>query len=409
VDDQDGVGWAHGRLVITLMQQSRHDEAEQAGRTAIQTLEPLGDSADLADALHRLGWFFWRRGREPEADPLLRRAIDIAARVGAKQVRAEATQTLAVCQISFGTFAEFRRLMEEAFVLAKEVGETSNLFRAYNNLAMVRGASPGPAAAIDVLSEGLELALRAGVIQTGGWLAGTLGDTLLLLGRLDEAEHRQRQAIDLARRAADEPLTGQRLGALALVVVLRGRLEEGLEIRDEGLPLLVANPEPQANNLLPEIDGYIALARHDRALSAEKFVEAATLVRAHSAENIPEVFTECVRALILTGDPAGAATFRDLDPLTDSVQSTAHARNVRGLLEPDPARAVELLRDAVAEFERLEMRVFAARAMIDLGRAMARIGEDPGELLERARDILTECDAQLFLFEADEVLAGLRR
>ena len=39
VDDQDGVGWALARLVIPLMQLSRHDEAEQAGRTAIETLE----------------------------------------------------------------------------------------------------------------------------------------------------------------------------------------------------------------------------------------------------------------------------------------------------------------------------------------------------------------------------------
>ena len=42
--------------------------------------------------------------------------------------------------------------------------------------------------------------------------------------------------------------------------------------------------------------------------------------------------------------------------------------------------------------------------MVDLGRAMARAGHDPREVLERARDILTECDARLFLFEVDEAL-----
>ena len=90
------------------------------------------------------------------------------------------------------------------------------------------------------------------------------------------------------------------------------------------------------------------------------------------------------------------------------MQSAAHARNVSGLLEPDPARAADLLRGAVAEFERLEMRTSAARAMVDLGRAMASAGENPAEVLERARGILTECDAQLFLFEVDEVLAAVR-
>jgi class 3 adenylate cyclase/tetratricopeptide (TPR) repeat protein len=408
VDDWDGVGWAHARLVIPLMQLSRHDEAEQAGRTAIETLEPLGDSADLADALHRLGWFFWRRGREPEADPLLRRAIEIASRVNAKLVRAEATQTLAVSQLSFGTFAEARRLMEEAFTLAREAGDTTNLFRAYNNIATVRGAAVGPTAVVDVLMEGLELSLRAGIIQNSGWIAGTLGDTMLLLGRLDEAERYQRQAVDLARRGADEPLASQRLAALALAILFRGRVEEAMEVRNESEPLLMANPEPQAAHFLPEVDGYFALARGDRAAAAEKFVEAAALVRAHSLDFYPEVFTECVRALVLTGDVVRATSFRDLDTSTDSVQSAAHARNVAGLLEPDPARAQELLREAVAGFERLEMRIFAARAMVDLGRAMAQVGDDPAEILERARDTITACDAQLFLFEVDEALVALR-
>jgi hypothetical protein len=54
------------------------------------------------------------------------------------------------------------------------------------------------------------------------------------------------------------------------------------------------------------------------------------------------------------------------------------------------------------------MRVFAARAMVDLGSAMARAGDDPGEVLQRARAILTEFDAKLFLPEVDEALAEVR-
>jgi uncharacterized membrane protein YvbJ len=45
-----------------------------------------------------------------------------------------------------------------------------------------------------------------------------------------------------------------------------------------------------------------------------------------------------------------------------------------------------------------------ARAKVDLGRAMSRNGE-AREVLERARQILLECDAKLFLFEVDEALA----
>lgn len=55
------------------------------------------------------------------------------------------------------------------------------------------------------------------------------------------------------------------------------------------------------------------------------------------------------------------------------------------------------------------MRSYAARAMIDFGRVMARAGGDPSEVLQGARRILVECDAQVFLFEVDAVLAELRR
>jgi tetratricopeptide (TPR) repeat protein len=174
--DERGVGWAHSRIVIPLMQQGRHDEAEEAGRTAVSTLEPFGPSPDLADALHRLGWFLWRRGRDREAEPLLRRAIEMAVEVDAPLVRAEATQTLAVCLMSIAPFGEGERLMDEAFELAKQAGDLTNLMRAYNNLASTRAASHGPAAAAEVVREGLELALRAGMIGNAAWISGSLGD-----------------------------------------------------------------------------------------------------------------------------------------------------------------------------------------------------------------------------------------
>ena len=48
-----GVGWANARLVLPLMQSRvATRRPKQAGRTAIETLEPLGEREELADALH---------------------------------------------------------------------------------------------------------------------------------------------------------------------------------------------------------------------------------------------------------------------------------------------------------------------------------------------------------------------
>lgn len=403
--DDLGVGWANARLVVPLMQMSRHDEAERAGRTAVELLEPLGNRAELSHALHTLGWFLWRRGRSSEAEPMLRRAVDIAVRLDEPLLRAEATQTLAMCLAGLGRSAESNSMMEEAFLLAKEAGDNANLMRAYNNIANTRGWAVGPTAVAEVLREGLELALRSGTIGNAGWIAGSLGDTLMLLGRLEEAEELERQAVALARRVGDEPLIGMRLITLATVVLLRGRIGEAVGIRDDAAPVMAANPEPQADLFLPWFDAFHALARQDAVEAADRFAETAELVLAFNVDAAPEVLPDCVRGLLLVGQPERASRYRIEG--SGSVQAKAHARNIDGLLERDPERSVELLRLAVSDFEALGMRLFAARAMVDLGRALARTGVDGLPVLERAREILLDCDARLFLREVDDAVADL--
>jgi hypothetical protein len=186
---------------------------------------------------------------------------------------------------------------------------------------------------------------------------------------------------------------------------MRGRIDEAVVLRDEAAPLLAANPEPQSDSFLPACDGYIALGLRDLAAAAALFASAADAVRMVGADAAPEVFAEAARTFLLLHDQGRASTYRDLDGSTNSVQSAAFAKNVAGLVEPDPARAIKLLKDAIAGLERLGMRMYAARAMVDLGRAMARAGQDPHDVLDRARQILIECDAGLFLFEVDEVTA----
>ena len=163
--------------------------------------------------------------------------------------------------------------MEEAFRLAKEAGDNTNLMRAYNNIATTRLQTQGPTATAEVLREGLELALRSGTIANGGWISGSLGDAVQLLGRLEESEAHQRLAVDLARRVGDEPLIGQRLITLATVVLMRGRVDEAVAYRDEAAPIMAANPEPQGLVFVPQFDGYLGLARGDRAAAADRFAD----------------------------------------------------------------------------------------------------------------------------------------
>ncbi len=408
IGDPVGVGWAHARLVFPLLTLARDEECERAGRTAVAALEPLGERAELADALHRLGWYLWRRGREVEAEPLLRRAVEMAVRVDSPLVHAESMQTLAVCLAQTGRSAEAIETIEQAYRLAKEVGEFSNLMRCCNNLPSLLGdLASDYRRAEEVLREGLELAQRAGARWNMGWLKGSLGDGLFRLGRLEEAEALQREAIELAVQVGDEPLRGMRLTALAAVVLFRGRHEEAEAIHRESIPILDGNPEPQSQIFIPMMEAYLALARGANDEAADSLGTMVEQLRAFNVESISEAFTDLVRALLRAGRSGEAEGYRDLSEHGRSPAARANAALVEGLLAPEPTEARRLLEEGVAALEELGLRIDAARAMVDLGRAMARIGEDPGPVLERAREVLTDCDARAFLFEVEDGLADL--
>jgi class 3 adenylate cyclase/tetratricopeptide (TPR) repeat protein len=406
--DPVGIGWAHTSLVFPLALQGRDEESQRAGRTGVETLEPFGEREELADALHTLGWYLWRRGRNDEAEPLLRRAVAMAERVDSPAVHAEATQTLAVCLSQTGRSTEALETIEEAYRLAREVGKFSNLMRVYNNLTVLLADEASDyERAETVAREGLELSRRAGARGHMSWLTGTLGTGLARLGRLEEAEAFQREAVRLAEEAGDEPLRGMSLSDLATTVLFLGRLEEAEELHHESIPILNANPEPQSQIFIPKLKGYLALARRSSSEAADHFRTMVGQVRGISVEQGPEIFTDLVRVLRRAGRAAEAGTFRDLSERGRSPAARANAALVEGMLCEDPVEARRLLAEGAAALEGIGLRVDAARAMVDLGRAMAQLGEDPRPTLERAREVLLECGARAFLFEAEDALAQL--
>ncbi|HET7235777.1 MAG TPA: AAA family ATPase [Actinomycetota bacterium] len=402
------IGWAQSRLVLPLFMSTRHDEAEEAGRRAVAILEPLGEGEELADALHHLGWYLWRRGRGDEAEPLLRRAVDIAGRVDAPRVRAEATQTLAVCLSQIGRSVEALEMIEEAYRLAKQNGEFSNLMRCYNNLpSIVADIGSDLRRAESVLREGLELAQRAGARGHEAWLTGSLGDILFELGDLEEAEALQRRAVELAVEAGDEPLLGMRLTGLAAALLFRGALDEAEATHRRAIPVLNANPEPQSQIYIPEVVAALALARHDRATAAVELRAMIDQLRDFNVDIAPRAFAELTRTLVREGRVQEAEAYRDLSDHGGSRKSRANAVLVEGLLAADPRERRRLQEEGVIALQELGLRIEAARAMVDLAHVMAELGEDPRPTLERARALLLECDARAWLFEVDDALAEL--
>lgn len=407
IGDEANAGWAQAQLAFALFRQGKDEEA-QVEAAAIARLEPLGESEALAVALHSLAQYLVRRGRDEEGDPIVRRALSMGERVHAPVVVADSMQTLAMTLSQQGRSEEAVETIEEAYRLAKETGDVTVLLRVYNNYpSIVSGFGSDFRRAIDILREGIELAERAGAVGNLAWLVGTMGDITAELGELKETERTEREAISLAEEAGDEPLRGIRLNQLAWVVLLQGRVGEAEASQRRSRVILEANPEPQAEVFVFVTEAMIAHAQGREAEALEHLRRGVEMAREFTLDQVPLMFYELVRLLLRMGDRTAADGYRDLSTPGRAPATKAFAVAIEGLLEADAAGAAELLRDATAEFERLGMRIAQARVLIDLGAALIRAGGDPRPSLERARELLVECDAKLYVPEVDALLANV--
>jgi class 3 adenylate cyclase/tetratricopeptide (TPR) repeat protein len=404
--DERGAGWAQSWLVLNLFQQGRDQEALESGRRAIERLEPLGETTELAEALRLLGQFHWRRGNSGEADRYLRRAIDVAGHVNARAVRAAAMHDLGVELSQAGHHDEALATMEEAFELAKEVGDPMNLQRIHNNFASVLAllASDLPRAR-QIGEQGMVLARKAGARGWIGWIGGTLSDIAVQLGELAEAERATRESIEDATAAGDLPLAGLRHMALARVVLWRGRIDEATAELARSDAILRDKPEPQGGILRAAVAGELAMALRRDNEAQEHYRRGVDLASRYSVDQDPQVELGLIRVAALHGEREQAGWARAVLDQGRSPFARACVEIADGLLAEAPEEGIRSLSSAAEHLEDLGMRVDLGRALLDLGRAERRAGGDPRPTFERARTLLFECDAQLFVREADEELA----
>jgi predicted ATPase len=405
--DELRAGAAESWLIMPSFQQGRQQDALEHGRRSIDRLEPFGDTRELASALRQMGQFHWRRGESEKAEACLLRAEEIAGRVGARDIQAEAMQDLGVNQSQSGRHEEALATMEEAFRLAKEVGDRLNLQRMYNNYASTLAQYGSRfVQARAVAAEGVELGHRIGGVGWLAWMIGTLGEIDLALGDLVSAEDLARESLAYAIESHDQPLVALRYPILANVLLLRGRVDEAEEAMARAHELLRGDEEPQGEIPRSGTEAMLAGARGRTEEVLQNLRHGAALAEQYSVDALPQLQLELIRILVASDSRDEAVAVRGSLDRAASPLGRACAEVADGLLASDATTAVEWLRGAVANLEEIGVRVDLARALLDLGRAERDAGLDPRASFERARTLLLECDARLFLPEAEAELGS---
>ncbi len=406
--DELGAGWAHAWLLLILLFDVRLDEARLHGDRAVELLDPLGPTRELAEALRIRGQFLWRTGEFEEAEVCSRRAAALAEELGAKDIRAAAIHDLAIELVQSGRTEEGVATMEEAFQLAKTAGDPMNLQRIFNNYASVLSdfASDFDGARA-IAEQGLEHAERSGGLGWTAWLRGGLGELATVTGDLPVAESLIRRSIVEAEAAADASLEATRHVCLAWILILRGRIAKAEEAMLAASQLVERTMiEPQVNALAFWVEAMVSQEHGRTGQAVDLLSRAVSSLDRNSTDQAPWVLTDVIRVAVARDDRRAGAEAHVVLARGVTPYSRCHLMAANGLLENDPDEAIRALRSAAEGLASLGARIDEARVLLDLGRAERAAGEDPTSTFDCARNALLECDARKYLDEAD---AEIRR
>ncbi len=174
-----------GRINWTM----RHGPAAVAAyEQAVALLEDRPPSREKAFALSALGQSLMQRDKYAEADAVLRRAIDVARTVDARDVQGHALCSLGPVVVALGRVEESIETMLEARELSLEYGTADDVSRAYTDLVHCLYFGGRYDRAAREAADGIDYTARTGYVRHyGEAIAGNAIAALLCAGRWQDA------------------------------------------------------------------------------------------------------------------------------------------------------------------------------------------------------------------------------
>jgi len=411
--DHLGAGDAMARQARVRWYRGETAQARRLIADAIALLEREPPGPELADACLEMGKEVWTSGRPQEALDWLRRAMTLAERIGADDIRQRALQIRGCARDEIGDLGGLDDV-RESVELGLRLGLGRGTALAYGNLGAELFELEGPAAGIRAMEAGLELCRRRGINEVAHWLSVSVVECLSDLGRWDDALALADQLL-ARHRDLDQAYEGVSLTARkAHILACRGAVAEAVALKDRFLPRGRDIGDPQVtSNILP-IAAFIEQAGGslDAALALVEELERATRdgPACYRADPLPMVARICRAAdrpelaeRFLAGADAPAARYRHC-------LATAHA--VLAETEGDLEVALGHYTAAATGWEEFGVVLEQGQALLGAGRCAARL-EAAGsaraplgrEVLGRARAILDRLGATTLVAETDRQLA----
>ncbi|MEU5957817.1 AAA family ATPase [Streptomyces sp. NPDC047525] len=372
----------------------------------MQGLPPSVVHADvMTQAAH------WHAVHRPDltATETARQAVELCRITGAEISGITAQQTLAWRIMDSGDIEAGLELARAACARDLEPGNAQRLLRGYGNLSTALHGIGRYTDAVETGEEGSGLADRHGLPDTASFIDGNLAESLIQLGRWDDADDVLARA--LGRRGASIRTRGQIAELRAELALARGAYDEARHHLEESDTWTTGSyPEPQHTLAVARVA--IALAAADgRILDVRSLLETAigeAIPPGHQRYGWPLLYEAAAQEARARGHAAAepgrkAAVERIREamqgqprfvPLWDAQALMTESE----LLTAEGRDATAHWTRAVAATESLEAPVTAATARLRLAQALITEGgaasrEAAGELLRHAEAVARELGA----------------
>ncbi|HCO02253.1 MAG TPA: hypothetical protein DIT48_02580 [Actinobacteria bacterium] len=404
-EDVRAMAVALGRYTIVLFRLG-DPRSKQVTAEALGTLEPLGPSPELAQALSEQSGASLVSSEHLQAIAFADRAMALAEELGLPEpARALGFRGAARANLGdAGGLQDMRRALEAA----ADQGLGREVALLHYNLAEILWPIEGPRARLEAHREGGAFAERRGIEEFVLSSAAATVTTLIDLGSLEEA---MAPVGDLVRRmeAAEDvwDLLYMR-SAQVRVLTRRGDLAEAAPLAGWAVEKALELAEPQILAWAFPPAAALRLAVGETAGALALLAELERTPNARTEPNYPSNLADTVRTALAAGDPDLATRLAEgvepVYPLHEHALATA-----RGLIREhhgSHAEAAELFADAAERWERFEMPWERAQALLGQSRsliALRRAHEATGPLRD-AREIFVSFGAKPALAETDALL-----
>ncbi|MFF1547580.1 AAA family ATPase [Streptomyces sp. NPDC058291] len=394
-EDPQRAAWfwvQRSRLVRSLGRGSGREELA----TAEELVRGLPPSEVHAEVLIHLANWFMIHAPGPEAYEAAERAVEYARMIGSRETELDARQVLGVLMVHAGHIEAGLAELNEVKERALAEGAPSVALNAYVNLPSELEAVGRSREAVPMLEKGLDLARRHGQSDTEAWVWGNLAESLLSLGRWDEAA---RACAAAGRVGQGVVIRGVHATLRAELALARGDLAEAESRLAAARNFFAAHDHaPQHHLPLTRLAVRLAAAR-GRPLDARAHVAPVLdrgfppgaqrdawplLLAAASAEGDARALpaADAGRADLLARIRAAAKRLVTIAPVWQAHDQWVRAelRRAEGCTDPDDWCEV------VTAFERLERPYDLARVRLRLAEALLSTGGDGDR--DRAAELL---------------------